>query len=388
MFDIRKYKEQLGKVLGFEKEFHYVTESYIYEIFDDEYNLIIDDIKAYLLSLNIEVIQDISEEVEPSDEELSNVYSSLSFDELDLNYQDNVNVNDLIKTYLNDIGKIPLLDYNDELRCAKEIKEGILAEKVLAENKLLKVEEKKSLRRISLIGLEARQLLIESNLRLVVSIAKRYLNRGLTFMDLIQEGNIGLIKAVYKFDPDRGFRFSTYGTWWIRQAISRAISDKGRIVRLPVHMSDQVNKLMKEKSLLTQKLNKVPTNAELAQHLGLPVEKVDYLFQISLDVLSLDATIDEDDETLLVDVIQDITQVNPSIYLENLEYRNKIDKMLKTLTPREERIIKLRYGLEDNIIHTLDEIAKEFDITKERVRQLEVKAIRRLRHPSRLKIIK
>ena len=388
MFDIRKYKEQLGKVLGFEKEFHYVTESYIYEIFDDEYNLIIDDIKAYLLSLNIEVIQDISEEVEPSDEELSNVYSSLSFDELDLNYQDNVNVNDLIKTYLNDIGKIPLLDYNDELRCAKEIKEGILAEKVLAENKLLKVEEKKSLRRISLIGLEARQLLIESNLRLVVSIAKRYLNRGLTFMDLIQEGNIGLIKAVYKFDPDRGFRFSTYGTWWIRQAISRAISDKGRIVRLPVHMSDQVNKLMKEKSLLTQKLNKVPTNAELAQHLGIPVEKVDYLFQISLDVLSLDATLDEDDETLLVDVIPDITQVNPSIYLENLEYRNKIDKMLKTLTPREERIIKLRYGLEDNIIHTLDEIAKEFDITKERVRQLEVKAIRRLRHPSRLKIIK
>ena len=388
MFDIRKYKEQLGKVLGFEKEFHYVTESYIYEIFDDEYNLIIDDIKAYLLSLNIEVIQDISEEVEPSDEELSNVYSSLSFDDLDLNYQDNVNVNDLIKTYLNDIGKIPLLDYNDELRCAKEIKEGILAEKVLAENKLLKVEEKKSLRRISLIGLEARQLLIESNLRLVVSIAKRYLNRGLTFMDLIQEGNIGLIKAVYKFDPDRGFRFSTYGTWWIRQAISRAISDKGRIVRLPVHMSDQVNKLMKEKSLLTQKLNKVPTNAELAQHLGIPVEKVDYLFQISLDVLSLDATLDEDDETLLVDVIPDITQVNPSIYLENLEYRNKIDKMLKTLTPREERIIKLRYGLEDNIIHTLDEIAKEFDITKERVRQLEVKAIRRLRHPSRLKIIK
>ncbi len=392
MFDIKKYKEQLDKLLEFADEFHYVTESYIYEIFENDYNKLAKDIEKYLDNLNIEVIHDISEETEPSDEELLNVYSNDSL--IDINdfqvdsfANENVNVNDLIKTYLNDIGKIPLLDYQQELKCAKEIQEGNKAEKTLVTNKNLSKEEKKSLRKISLVGLEARQLLIESNLRLVVSIAKRYLNRGLAFMDLIQEGNIGLIKAVYKFDPSRGFRFSTYGTWWIRQAISRAIADKGRLVRLPVHMADAVNKLIKEKSLLTQKLQKEPTDEELANHLGISLERVQYLFQVSQEVLSLDTNIDEDD-TMLVDIIPDITAVNPSIYLENLEYRNKIDKMLKTLTPREERIIRLRYGLEDNTIHTLEDIAKEFGITRERVRQLEVKAIRRLRHPSRLKIIK
>lgn len=392
MFDIKKYKEQLDKLLEFSDEFHYVTESYIYEIFENDYNKLVKDIEKYLDNLNIEVIHDISEETEPSDEELLSVYSNDSLIDID-DFQtdnfstENVNVNDLIKTYLNDIGKIPLLDYQQEVKCAKEIQEGNKAEKALVTNKNLSKEEKKSLRKISLIGLEARQLLIESNLRLVVSIAKRYLNRGLAFMDLIQEGNIGLIKAVYKFDPSRGFRFSTYGTWWIRQAISRAIADKGRLVRLPVHMADAVNKLIKEKSLLTQKLQKEPTDEELANHLGIPLERVQYLFQVSQEVLSLDTNIDEDD-TMLVDIIPDITAVNPSIYLENLEYRNKIDKMLKTLTPREERIIRLRYGLEDNTIHTLEDIAKEFGITRERVRQLEVKAIRRLRHPSRLKIIK
>jgi RNA polymerase primary sigma factor len=293
-------------------------------------------------------------------------------------------------TYLSpfDIGKIPLLDYQQEIRCAKDIQAGSKAEKELANNKMLSKEEKKTLKKITFIGLEARQLLIESNLRLVVSIAKRYINRGLTFMDLVQEGNIGLIKAVYKYDPSRGFRFSTYGTWWIRQAISRAIADKGRMVRLPVHMSDVINRVIKEKTLLTQKLQKEPSNEELAESLGMSLERLEYIYQVSQDVVSLDSNIDNEEETFLVDVIPDITAVNPVIYLENLEYRNKIDKMLKTLTPREERIIKLRYGLEDNTIHTLEDIAKEFGITRERVRQLEVKAIRRLRHPSRLKIIK
>ena len=388
MFDTKKYKEQLNKVLSFAEEFHYVTESYICEIFEIDKSVLLDEIKKYLESLKIDIVHDITDEIEPSDEELLSVNSSETLEDIDFNNNDYINVNDLIRTYLNDIGRIPLLTYDQEVKCANEIKQGNNAEKELVVNKKLSIEEKKALRKISLIGLEARQLLIESNLRLVVSIAKRYLNRGLSFMDLIQEGNIGLIKAVYKYDPSRGFRFSTYGTWWIRQAISRAIVDKGRIVRLPVHMSEAVNKLMKERTILTQILQKEPTNEELAAHLDIPLEKVEFLLQSSLDVISLDLNIDDEEETLLVDVIPDITAVNPSTYLENIEYKNKIDKMLKTLTPREERIIRLRYGLEDNIIHTLEDIAKEFGITRERVRQLEVKAIRRLRHPSRLKIIK
>ena len=387
MLDIKKYRGQINRLLNFSEQFQYVTQSFIYEVFELESNEIIDEVIKYLQSVNIDVINDFTDEIEPSDEELLKVYSNEVLDEIDL-VNDNININDLIKTYLNDIGKIPLLDYQQEIRCAKDIQAGSKAEKELANNKMLSKEEKKTLKKITFIGLEARQLLIESNLRLVVSIAKRYINRGLTFMDLVQEGNIGLIKAVYKYDPSRGFRFSTYGTWWIRQAISRAIADKGRMVRLPVHMSDVINRVIKEKTLLTQKLQKEPSNEELAESLGMSLERLEYIYQVSQDVVSLDSNIDNEEETFLVDVIPDITAVNPVTYLENLEYRKKIDKMLKTLTPREERIIKLRYGLEDNTIHTLEDIAKEFGITRERVRQLEVKAIRRLRHPSRLKIIK
>ena len=387
MFDVKKYKGQINRLINFSEQFQYVTQSFIYEVFESENNEIIDEVIKYLKSINIDVINDFTDEIEPSDEELLKVYSSEVLEEIDL-VNDNININDLIKTYLNDIGKIPLLDYQQEIKCAKDIQAGSKAEKELANNKMLSKEEKKTLKKITFIGLEARQLLIESNLRLVVSIAKKYINRGLTFMDLVQEGNIGLIKAVYKYDPSRGFRFSTYGTWWIRQAISRAIADKGRMVRLPVHMTDVINRVLKEKTILTQKLQKEPTNEELAESLGMSVERLEYIYQVSQDVVSLDSNIDNEEETFLVDVIPDITAVNPVAYLENLEYRNKIDKMLKTLTPREERIIKLRYGLEDNTIHTLEDIAKEFGITRERVRQLEVKAIRRLRHPSRLKIIK
>lgn len=387
MFDVKKYKGQINRLINFSEQFQYVTQSFIYEVFESENNEIIDEVIKYLKSINIDVINDFTDEIEPSDEELLKVYSSEVLEEIDL-INDNININDLIKTYLNDIGKIPLLDYQQEIKCAKDIQAGSKAEKELANNKMLSKEEKKTLKKITFIGLEARQLLIESNLRLVVSIAKKYINRGLTFMDLVQEGNIGLIKAVYKYDPSRGFRFSTYGTWWIRQAISRAIADKGRMVRLPVHMTDVINRVLKEKTILTQKLQKEPTNEELAESLGMSLERLEYIYQVSQDVVSLDSNIDNEEETFLVDVIPDITAVNPVAYLENLEYRNKIDKMLKTLTPREERIIKLRYGLEDNTIHTLEDIAKEFGITRERVRQLEVKAIRRLRHPSRLKIIK
>lgn len=387
MFDTIKYKGQISKVLNFANDFNYVTWSYIKEVFGDLSNETYDEIEKYFISKNIDIIKDDNEDSEPSDEELIASIVNDYIDNNDVNSTEHANFNDLVRTYLNDIGRIPLLDYEQELKCALDIQAGNKAEKALVTNKLTK-EERANLKKISMIGLEARQLLVESNLRLVVSIAKHYVNRGLTFMDLIQEGNIGLIKAVYKFDPNRGFRFSTYGTWWIRQAITRAIADKGRIVRLPVHMVDAVNKVMKERNILVQTLKKEPTNQELAEHLGISKEKVDYLLQISQDILSLDQTIDEEEDMILSDVIPDNTMVNPGEYLENAEYREKIDKMLKTLTPREERIIRLRYGLDDNVIHTLEDIAREFNITRERVRQLEIKAIRRLRHPSRIKIIK
>ena len=387
MLDIVKYKEHINKIIKFVEEFHYVTISYIYNIFKNPNDELLEDIIEYLESIDIEIIKDDNKD-EPSDDELLAGYF------LDvINVQDNgsdnyVSTGDLIKSYLNDISKIPLLDFQMEVECAKSIQIGNKAEAKLTKRSDLSEEEIKYYEDLSSKGIEARQLLIESNLRLVVSIAKHFINRGLTLMDLIQEGNIGLIRAVYKYDPSKGFRFSTYATWWIRQAISRATADKGRIVRLPVHMVDAVNKMNKDKSALIQKLQREPTNEELAEYMGIEVSKLDYIIQISQETLSLDQTIDDDEEGSLGELISDNSFISPSEYFENQMYKQRIDKMLKTLNPREERIIRLRYGLEDNIIHTLEEIGKEYGITRERVRQIEVRAIRRLRHPARIKILK
>jgi RNA polymerase primary sigma factor len=387
MLDIVKYKEQINKIIKFVEEFHYVTISYIYNVFKNPNDELLEDIIEYLESIDIEIIKDDNKD-EPSDDELLAGYF------LDvINVQDNgsdnyISTGDLIKSYLNDISKIPLLDFQMEVECAKNIQIGNKAEAKLAKRSDLSEEEIKYYEDLSSKGIEARQLLIESNLRLVVSIAKHFINRGLTLMDLIQEGNIGLIRAVYKYDPSKGFRFSTYATWWIRQAISRATADKGRIVRLPVHMVDAVNKMNKDKSLLIQKLQREPTNEELAEFMGIEVSKLDYIIQISQETLSLDQTIDDEEEGSLGELISDNSFISPSEYFENQMYKQRIDKMLKTLNPREERIIRLRYGLEDNIIHTLEEIGKEYGITRERVRQIEVRAIRRLRHPARIKILK
>lgn len=387
MLDVVKYKEHINKIIKFVEEFHYVTISYIYNIFKNPNDELLEDIIEYLESIDIEIIKDDNKD-EPSDDELLAGYF------LDvINVQDNgsdnyVSTGDLIKSYLNDISKIPLLDFQMEVECAKSIQIGNKAEAKLTQRSDLSEEEIKYYEDLSSKGIEARQLLIESNLRLVVSIAKHFINRGLTLMDLIQEGNIGLIRAVYKYDPSKGFRFSTYATWWIRQAISRATADKGRIVRLPVHMVDAVNKMNKDKSALIQKLQREPTNEELAEFMGIEVSKLDYIIQISQETLSLDQTIDEEEEGSLGELISDNSFISPSEYFENQMYKQRIDKMLKTLNPREERIIRLRYGLEDNIIHTLEEIGKEYGITRERVRQIEVRAIRRLRHPARIKILK
>ena len=387
MLDIVKYKEQINKIIKFVEEFHYVTISYICNIFKQPSDELLEDIEEYLESIDIEIIRDDVKD-EFTDEELLQGYL-LDVINIQEDGSDNyISTGDLIKSYLNDIGKIPLLDYNKELECANSIQIGNSAELVLTKRQDLSKEEIDYYQNLVSNGLEARQILIESNLRLVVSIAKHFINRGLTFMDLIQEGNIGLIRAVYKFDPSKGFRFSTYATWWIRQAISRATADKGRIVRLPVHMVDAVNKMNKDRNILTQKLQRDPTDEELALYMGIEISKLQYIMQISQEILSLDQAIDDEEENSLGDLISDNSFISPSQYFDNQLYKERIDKMLKTLNPREERIIRLRYGLEDNIIHTLEEIGKEYGITRERVRQIEVKAIRKLRHPARIKILK
>lgn len=391
MLDINKYKNELNSVKRFVEANQYVTISYLNKVFNNPSEEILDEIEEYLDGEGIEILRESIDffDIEPTDEELLEEFNNESKLKKEDDFsKESKNINDPVKMYLTDIGRVNLLDAEEEAVYASLIQEGNRAEKLLLNKDNLTIDEITDLKELSKKGIEARQILIESNLRLVVSIAKHYLNRGLTFMDLIQEGNLGLIKAVYRFDPSKGFRFSTYGTWWIRQAITRAIADQARTVRIPVHMVEAINKLNKEKTLLTQELNREPTLVELANHLGISEKKVEQLLQISLETVSLDVLVGDDEDSTLGDMLVDTSIINPLEYTENQIYKEKIDALLATLTPREEKIIKMRYGLLDNIQRTLEEIGKEFGITRERVRQIEIKAIRRLRHPSRIKMLK
>lgn len=391
MLDINKYKNELNSVKRFVEANQYVTISYLNKVFNNPSEEILDEIEEYLDGEGIEILRESIDffDIEPTDEELLEEFNNESKLKKEDDFsKESKNINDPVKMYLTDIGRVDLLDAEEESVYASLIQEGNRAEKLLLNKDNLTSDEITDLKELSKKGIEARQILIESNLRLVVSIAKHYLNRGLTFMDLIQEGNLGLIKAVYRFDPSKGFRFSTYGTWWIRQAITRAIADQARTVRIPVHMVEAINKLNKEKTLLTQELNREPTLVELANHLGISEKKVEQLLQISLETVSLDVLVGDDEDSTLGDMLVDTSIINPLEYTENQIYKEKIDALLATLTPREEKIIKMRYGLLDNIQRTLEEIGKEFGITRERVRQIEIKAIRRLRHPSRIKMLK
>ncbi len=272
-----------------------------------------------------------------------------------------VKINDPVKMYLKEIGRINLLTSDEEFECAQRVVEG---------------DE------------EAKRKLAESNLRLVVSIAKRYVGRGMLFLDLIQEGNIGLMKSVEKFDPTRGYKFSTYATWWIRQAITRAIADQARTIRVPVHMVETINKLARVQKQLTQELNREPSDEELAKELGVTPEKIREIYKIAQDPVSLETPIGEEDDSHLGDFIKDEATMSPEEYATHKMLEEALDESLATLTDREAKVLRLRFGLDDGKSMTLEEVGLKFGVTRERIRQIEAKAIRKLRHPSRSRKLK
>ena len=306
--------------------------------------------------MGVNLLNDDFEE-EPDIEDLKEV-EDLKLDQITDTSYEGISVDDPVRMYLREIGKIPLLSYEKELELAKRILEN---------------DE------------EAKQELAEANLRLVVSIAKKYVGRGMLFLDLIQEGNMGLIKAVEKFDYTKGFKFSTYATWWIRQAITRAIADQARTIRIPVHMVETINRLIRTSRHLLQQLGREPTPEEIAQEMELPVEKVMEIQKIAQDPVSLETPIGEEDDSHLGDFIQDEDSPAPHDAASYTLLREQLEEVMNTLTPREAKVLKLRFGLEDGKARTLEEVGKEFQVTRERIRQIEAKALRKLRHPSRSK---
>lgn len=306
--------------------------------------------------MGVNILNDDFED-EPDIDDLKEV-ENLKLDEITETSYEGISVDDPVRMYLREIGKIPLLSYDKELELAKRILEG---------------DE------------EAKQELAEANLRLVVSIAKKYVGRGMLFLDLIQEGNMGLIKAVEKFDYTKGFKFSTYATWWIRQAITRAIADQARTIRIPVHMVETINRLIRTSRHLLQQLGREPTPEEIAKEMDMSVEKVMEIQKIAQDPVSLETPIGEEDDSHLGDFIQDEDSPAPQDAASYTLLREQLEEVMKTLTPREAKVLRLRFGLDDGKARTLEEVGKEFDVTRERIRQIEAKALRKLRHPSRSK---
>ncbi len=295
-------------------------------------------------------------------------------------------VDDPVKVYLKEIGKVQLLSADEEIELAKKMMEGSKAEELIAE--VEDEEEKKFLQKKINAGKRAKNRLAEANLRLVVSIAKRYLGRGMQFLDLIQEGNLGLIKAVEKFDYEKGYKFSTYATWWIRQAITRAIADQARTIRIPVHMVETINRVMRVSRQLVQELGRDPTSEEIAKEMGYPEDKVREIMKIALDPVSLETPIGEEEDSHLGDFIPDEDVPAPVEATAHIMLKEQLSEVLGTLHEREAKVLELRFGLVDGRQRTLEEVGKEFNVTRERIRQIESKALRKLRHPSRSKKLK
>ncbi|OUN07084.1 RNA polymerase sigma factor RpoD [Flavonifractor sp. An92] len=358
------------------------------KIYDTLENLGIDTAgEDYLPDLNDDVVPPMEELEEIPEEEIVDPNTLV----------DSFGIDDPVRMYLKEIGKVNLLSPDEEVRLAQDMGAGAAAEEQWAEIEKarkngedypLTPEAEAEIRKAIKRGKAAKQRLAEANLRLVVSIAKRYVGRGMLFLDLIQEGNLGLIKAVEKFDYTKGYKFSTYATWWIRQAITRAIADQARTIRIPVHMVETINKVIRVSRQLLQELGHDPTPEEIAAEMNMPVDKVREILKIAQEPVSLETPIGEEEDSHLGDFIPDEDASEPSEAASFTLLKEQLVDVLSTLTPREEKVLKLRFGIEDGRTRTLEEVGKEFNVTRERIRQIEAKALRKLRHPSRSKKLK
>ena len=354
-----------------------------------------DKIYDSLEALGIEVgsedfLVDLNDDIEPPMEEIVEIEEEELVDPNTL--VDSFNIDDPVRMYLKEIGRVPLLSADEEIVLATAMSAGRAAQARLneaAENgETIDPEELAQLQKDIKTGNKSKQKLAEANLRLVVSIAKRYVGRGMLFLDLIQEGNLGLIKAVEKFDYTKGYKFSTYATWWIRQAITRAIADQARTIRIPVHMVETINKVIRVSRQLLQQLGHDPSPEEISAEMGMPVDKVREILKIAQEPVSLETPIGEEEDSHLGDFIPDEGASEPSEAASFTLLKEQLVDVLSTLTPREEKVLKLRFGIEDGRTRTLEEVGKEFNVTRERIRQIEAKALRKLRHPSRSKKLK
>lgn len=362
MVEIKTLEERENDLIAIGKKKGFITYEELAEALKglDIDNDALDNLYNKLVENNIEIVAEA--DVDTSDgearikeKEEENIILS------DEDITKDININDPVRMYLKEIGRISLLSSDEEMEISKRV---------------AKDDE------------EAKRILAESNLRLVVSIAKRYVGRGLLFLDLIQEGNIGLMKAVEKFDYDKGYKFSTYATWWIRQAITRALADQARTIRVPVHMVETINKMSRVQRQLTLELNREPSDEEIAEKMGIGVDKVREVLKISQEPVSLETPIGEEEDSHLGDFLKDESSLSPEEYTENEILKEEIKEVLMSLQAREQEVLELRFGLIDGTCHTLEEVGKKFNVTRERIRQIEAKALRKLRHPSRAKKLK
>ena len=359
-----KYEEKIKTLLAMAKKKKNVLE---YQEISDHFADLhleeeqMDEILDALEKSGIDVLRITDDDDIPDEELLLSDEDEVDMENLDLSIPDGISIEDPVRMYLKQIGKVPLLSAEEEIELAKRMENG---------------------------DQEAKKRLAEANLRLVVSIAKRYVGRGMLFLDLIQEGNLGLIKAVEKFDYRKGYKFSTYATWWIRQAITRAIADQARTIRIPVHMVETINKLIRVSRQLLQELGREPTPEEISEEMGMPVDRVREILKISQEPVSLETPIGEEEDSHLGDFIQDDNVPVPAEAASFTLLREQLVEVLGTLTEREQKVLRLRFGLDDGRARTLEEVGKEFNVTRERIRQIEAKALRKLRHPSRSRKLK